>query len=145
MKAKKKKQPMPKRSCRVTLRLTETDRAMFKEKADDSFNGNISKMIFNAVSIFKNDRLKSKYAMARRFADLYDQLIPELKKGGTHINQVAHQLNAAMLQYMGEPPADWIKQYLDKRLNPVLTFYANLLLKLAKAHDKVLNDLVKAK
>ena len=102
MKAKKTKQPMPIRTCRVTIRLTETDRAMFKEKANASFNGNISKLIFTSVSLYKNDRMKSKYATAQRFADLYDQLLPELKKGGTNLNQVAHQLNAAMLQYMGE-------------------------------------------
>lgn len=145
MKAKKTKQPMPIRTCRVTIRLTETDRAMFKEKANASFNGNISKLIFTSVSLYKNDRMKSKYATAQRFADLYDQLLPELKKGGTNLNQVAHQLNAAMLQYMGEPPADWIRQYLDKRLNTVLTYYAGLLWRLGKAHDKIVNDLVKAK
>ena len=145
MKAKKKKQPMPIRTCRVTIRLTEADRTMFKEKANASFNGNISKLIFTAVSLYKNDRMKSKYATAQRFADLYDQLLPELKKGGTNLNQVAHQLNAAMLQYMGEPPADWIRQYLDKRLNTVLTYYAGLLWRLGKAHDKIVNDLVKAK
>ena len=145
MKAKKKKQPMPIRTCRVTIRLTEADRTMFKDKANASFNGNISKLIFTAVSLYKNDRMKSKYATAQRFADLYDQLLPELKKGGTNLNQVAHQLNAAMLQYMGEPPADWIRQYLDKRLNTVLTYYAGLLWRLGKAHDKIVNDLVKAK
>ena len=77
MKAKKAKQPMPIRTCRVTIRLTEADRTMFKEKANASFNGNISKLIFTAVSLYKNDRMKSKYATAQRFADLYDQLEPQ--------------------------------------------------------------------
>ncbi len=145
MKAKKTKQPKTNRSCRVTLRLTETDRTMFKKKADDSFNGNISKLIFSAVSLYKNDRLKSKFAMANRFSNLYDQLVPELKKSGTNLNQVAHQLNAAMQQYMGRPPADQIKVYLDKKLTPVLIMHGNLILKLSTAHEKILNDLIKAK
>ena len=131
--------------CRVTLRLTEADRAMFKEKADESFNGNISKMIFSAVSLYKNDRLQSKYAMAQKYADLYNELLPELKKSGTNLNQVAHQLNAAMLQYMGQPPTDKIRVYLDKRLDPVLLAHAKLLVMLKTAHDKVLNDVVKGK
>jgi len=143
MRARKTKQPN--RSCRVTLRLTEADRVMFKEKANASFNGNISKMIFSAVSLYKDDRMQSKYAMAQKYSDLYEQLIPELKKGGTNLNQVAHQLNAAMLQYKGEPPANYLKSYLDKRLNPVLILYARLLLTLERAHGKIVNNLVKAK
>ena len=49
------------------------------------------------------------------------------------------------LDSRAEPPADWIRQYLDKRLNTVLTYYAGLLWRLGKAHDKIVNDLVKAK
>ena len=145
MNAKKTKQPGPRRVCRVTLRLTENEHSMFKKKAGESFNGNVSRMIVNAVVLFKNDRLASKYSMAKRFSDLYNELLPELKKSGTNLNQVAHQLNAAMLQYMGQPPTDKIRVYLDKRLDPVLLAHAKLLVMLKTAHDKVLNDVVKEK
>lgn len=142
---KKDKTPKPKRDCSITFRLTNDEFKLFKMKANAMFNSNVSKMIIYSVGLLNQDRLETKYNIIKHYSDSYQQLMTELKRHGTNINQVAHQLNAAMIQYNDSPPAGYVKNFINQTLHPILVIHLRFLDFICRVHDKKLVDVMKTK
>lgn len=109
------------------------------------FNSNVSKMIIYSVGLLNQDRLETKYNIIKHYSDSYQQLMTELKRHGANINQVAHQLNAAMIQYNDSPPAGYVKNFIDQTLHPILVIHLRFLDFISRVHDKKLVDVMKTK
>lgn len=133
------------RDCRHTFRATAEDAAMIKSKANKMFGGNQSRLIIYAVSLLDEDRLVKKYDEIHKFADSYNHCAQELKKSGININQVAKQLNIAMLEFQNKPTSNFIKNYVSQTLQPIMDTHENLLETITLFFQKMMTKMMRTK
>ena len=130
------------RTERMNLRLSRTEKEMFQNKASRAFHGNMTQMVAYAVKMLNENRLDQKFKLISLFSESCNKILFELKKSGTNINQIAHQLNALMKEYDGRPECAMVKRCLDSLVSPGIKRHNETLLHVENAFTAALNELM---
>ena len=142
MKTTKPTKKTQNRTMRVDLRLTKSEKAMFLQKANSAFDGNVTQMVVYAVSMLNENRLSQKLKLIGKFSESCNSILVEFRKSGTNLNQAAHQLNVLMSKYEGKPQHAVVKVCLDNHLLPSIKLHNDAVLQVEKDFTSALNELM---
>lgn len=116
------------------IRLNEEELKLFKEKSE-SYDGNISQMVRDAVSTFNDKKTKGKIDTMTAILKFYKEYQQRLSWLGGNINQAQHRANE--LAIAGELPADYFYKVLMPKTQEATQLIKNLKFALEVIQDKI--------
>lgn len=116
------------------IRLNEEELKLFKEKSE-SYGGNISQMVRDAVSCFNDKKTKGKIDTMTAILKFYKEYQQRLSWLGGNINQAQHRANE--LAIAGELPADYFYNVLIPKTQEATQLIKNLKFALEVIQDNI--------
>lgn len=111
------------KTVKLQLRLSEDELQVFKKKSE-SYGGNISGMVRDAVSRFDDKKAKGKMDLMTVILKFYKEYQQRLSWLGGNINQAQHRANE--LAIVGELPADYFYNVLMPKTQEATQLIKNL-------------------
>lgn len=105
------------------IRLNEEELRLFKKKSE-SYGGNISQMVREAVTTFNDKKTKGKMDLMDAILKFYTEYQQRLSWLGGNINQAQHRANE--LAMVGELPADYFYSILMPKTQEAMQLIKNL-------------------
>lgn len=122
------------RNYTLKLRLNEEELQLFKDKSE-SYGGNISCMVREAVSRFDDKKTKGKLDLMSDLLKFYKEYQQRLSWLGGNINQAQHRANE--LAIAGELSAHYFYNVLMPKTEEVMQLIKNLKFAIEVIQDKV--------
>lgn len=116
------------------IRLNEEELKLFKEKSE-SYGGNISQMVRDAVSSFNDKKTKGKIDTMSTILKFYKEYQQRLSWLGGNINQAQHRANELVIA--GELPADYFYNVLIPKIQESTQLIKNLKFALDVIQDNI--------
>lgn len=114
--------------------MNEEELKLFKEKSE-SYGGNISQMVRDAVSCFNDKKTKGKIDTMTAILKFYKEYQQRLSWLGGNINQAQHRANE--LAVAGELPADYFYNVLIPKTQEATQLIKNLKFALEVIQDNI--------